>query len=166
MVITDEESIQGINFNKKGSFYKNNHNSKGKPNPFFHNPVYNLSSRLINDEKDHNKTISKDLKFKFLDNIEENQNKAIRINPRNFLKLTDQTFFNFLTFSYDSYDKFVKSHPLIDYKLHSSLANIFSKMIEEFRLRYKNIMDLQEYYFKYEPIRKRKFDYSGITKFY
>jgi hypothetical protein len=125
--------------------------------------VYNLSSRLINDEKDHNKTISKDFKFKFIDKIEENKKAKMKINARNFLKLSDSSFFNFLTFSYDYYEKLITSNNYVEFKLHTVLANTFNKVIEDFRMKYKTVIELQEYYFKYELVRKRRFEKSGIS---
>ena len=99
-----------------------------------------------------------------MDKIYEKKSDKLLINPRNFLKLSDNSFFNFLTFSYDSYEKMISSNHIIEYKLHSTLANKFSKVIEDFRLKYRNELELQEYYFKYDSIKKRKFENSGKKK--
>ena len=128
----------------------NNHLNKN--NAFFYNAEYNISSRLLNDEKDHNKHLPKDSKFKFIENIKDSKKNLKNVNPKNFLKLSDTSFYNLLSFSYDFYDKIIKSSKILAFKIHSTLSNKFYKLITQFREKYKSELELLEYYFTHEVL--------------
>ncbi len=123
-------------------------------NIFFYNPEYNLSTRLLNDEKERNKFIPPNSEVKLLTEIREKKNNKT-INPKNFLKLSENSFFNILTMCFDNYESVVASCKVLAFKTHVTLFNKFSGLIDQFRDKYKDELELQEYYFTSEKQRQK-----------
>jgi len=115
---------------------------------------------MVNDENYNQQTIIKEkIDYKFLDAV--GTHKTMKINPKNFLKLSDDCFFNLLTFIYDMYDNFKFANPYIAKKIHISLTNKFYNIINDFRNIYTDDLELQDYYFKYQNFKKNRYLDNG-----
>ena len=127
---------------------------------FKNTPSFFLSTHMINDENYNQQTVIKEkIDYKFLDGV--GTHKTIKINPKNFLKLSDECFFNLLTFVYDMFDNFKHSNIYIAKKIHMTLTNKFYNLINEFRDAYSEDLELQDYYFKYQNFKKNRYLDNG-----
>jgi hypothetical protein len=115
-------------------------------------PYYDLSSRLINDEQGFFNKLFTNRKLNMLNNIRQEVKFKV-FNSKKFLQLPDVAMYNILSFAYLSYDKLCQ-HKLIRKKLYLTLVNQFSECVNNFRSLYKDIFDLQEYYFKPKVINR------------
>ena len=136
-----------------------NKNNKLSKNLFFYNPEYNLSTRLLNDEKDRNKLLPPNSDVKLLTNVREKRTTKL-INSKNILKLSENSFLNILSFCFDNYDKIVASCKVLAFKTHVTLFNKFGLLIDQFREKYKEELELQEYYFILEK-QRHKYKYNS-----
>ena len=113
-------------------------------------PIYNLSQRYICDEvswKPINDMPEKTFKF-IEDIINENKNIPL-IDLRKMLKLSDSNIFRLLSFSYDNYSSIISSNKLLRNKMKISLGNIFQHIIDDFKLKYSNFLNIIK--FSFEP---------------
>ena len=87
--------------------------------------------------------------FKFIEDI-INENKNIPlIDLRKMLKLSDSNIFRLLSFSYDNYSSIISSNKLLRNKMKISLGNIFQHIIDDFKLKYSNFLNIIK--FSFEP---------------
>jgi hypothetical protein len=133
---------------------KNIYNQKS--NIFINNPAYILSNRLINDECRHHHTLYKKTDYKFIQKIREDKLKFQTFSLKSFLKLSDYSMFTILSFIYNHYDELIKSHKILAKKIYLSLNNIFIHIINTFKSKFSDILELQEFYFKHIPFKKGK----------
>ena len=112
-------------------------------------PYYNISPRfnseeisLINNHILPNKT------FKFINEIEIENNNIPIIDIKKFLKLNYKSVINLLSFCYDNYNNITKSNNLINVKINKCLKTTFQHVIEDFKLKYGNFLNLTDYYFQ------------------
>jgi len=113
-------------------------------------PIYNLSQRYICDEvswKPINDMPEKTFRF-IEDIINENKNMPL-IDLRKMLKLSDSNVFRLLSFSYDNYSSIISSNRLVRNKVKISLRNIFQHIIDDFKLKYNNFLNIIK--FSFEP---------------
>ena len=113
-------------------------------------PIYNISRRYICDEaswKPINNMPEKT--FRFIEDI-INENKNIPLfDLRKMLKLGDSNIFRLLSFSYDNYSSIMNSNKLLRNKMKISLRNIFQHIIDDFKLKYNNFLNIIK--FSFEP---------------
>ena len=113
-------------------------------------PIYNLSQRYICDEiswKPINDMPEKS--FRFIEDI-INDNKNIPLfDLRKMLKLSDSNIFRLLSFSYDNYSSIISSNKLLGNKMKISLGNLFQYIIDDFKLKYSNFLNIKK--FSFEP---------------
>jgi hypothetical protein len=124
-------------------------------------PIYNLSTRLVNDEK-QNKNVSilrKTHDYKFIKTVKgykDRSNNVYNIIPeykmsmKKLLNLSNDTFLKLLIFSFDNYENIIKSDTRINDKIQYILCNQFSDISNSFRGIYDQYLQLYEYYFSYD----------------
>ena len=113
-------------------------------------PIYNLSQRYICDEsswKPINDMPEKTFRF-IEDIIYENKNIPL-FDLRKMLKLSDSNIFRLLSFSYDNYSSIISSNKLLRNKIKFSLRNLFQHIIDDFKLKYNNFLNIIN--FSFEP---------------
>ena len=113
-------------------------------------PIYNISQRYICDEaswKPINDMPEKTFRF-IEDIIYQNKNMPL-FDLRKMLKLSDSNIFRLLSFSYDNYSSIISSNKLLRNKIKFSLRNLFQHIIDDFKLKYNNFLNIIN--FSFEP---------------
>ena len=118
------------------------------------NYSYNVSPRGIQDEAaklfiHENPNIN----YHFISEIERNNIQIKNLSKRKFLKLDDKSIFKILSFGIDSYIPIMNSDIHIKNKIHKSLNNIFEKMISDFKLKYKDYIEVTHHKFEQNKIK-------------
>ena len=113
-------------------------------------PIYNLSQRYICDEiswKPINDMPEKS--FRFIEDIINDNKNIPLLDLRKVLKLNDSNIFRILSFSYDNYSSIISSNKILGNKIQNSLENIFQHIIDDFKLKYNNLLKILK--FSFEP---------------
>ena len=118
------------------------------------NYSYNVSSRGIQDETaklfiHENPNIN----YHFISEIERNNILIKNLSKRKFLKLDDKSIFKILSFGIDSYMPLINSDIHIKNKINKSLNNIFEKVISNFKLKYKDYIEVTHHKFEQNKIK-------------
>ena len=116
-----------------------------KISKYIKQPIYNITNGNITDEVNNN--MISNHKYKFISDVMK-ENKSI-FDIKKILKLNDLTIFRLLSFSYDNYISISKSNKLLRNKIIISLRNIFQHVIDDFKSKYKNFLDVLN--FSFEP---------------
>ena len=120
---------------------------------FQQKPIYNLSSRLINDENDINSTLGINESYKFITTVNRkaSQRKKILIinhfDINRLLSMNRQCLFVILQFMFDDIDELRSSMSSIETKVNEVLTFYYFKIVELFKEKYKNHLELYEYFF-------------------
>lgn len=125
-----------------------------KKNIFTKNPPCNLSNRFINDESRHQNSFQNNMNYKFIEKIREEKLKQVSFDKKWFWKLNDNAMYNLVSFLSNQYDDLIKSNKSLGTKICLSMNNKFENIVKIFREKYKEVLDLQEYYFKQTNFRK------------
>ena len=118
------------------------------------NYSYNVSPRGVQDEAaklfiHENPNIN----YHFISEIERNNIQIKNLSKRKFLKLDDKSIFRILSFGIDSYIPIMNSDIHIKNKINKSLNNIFEKMISDFKLKYKDYIEVTHHKFEQNRIK-------------
>ena len=108
-------------------------------------PIYNITNRNLIDDKVKGDIPNHD--YKFISDVIKG-NKSI-FDMKKILKLNDITIFKILSFSYDNFTSISKSNKLLRNKINISFKNIFQHVIDDFKLKYKNFLNVLN--FSFEP---------------
>lgn len=131
-------------------------NTVERDNIFYNNPTWLLSNRLINDEKNclNRQVTVTTPHYKFLERVREDSIKAVCFKTKFFLLLDEDAMYNLLCFIFDKYKIITKINKLIERKICFTLNTKFEKAINDFRLNYGGVLELQEFYFNHSEIKK------------
>ena len=125
-------------------------------NLFTNNPVYDLSSRLINDEKANQpQVMSNNHDLKFIENIKKD-GKNNYLSIKKFCLLNDDCICNILSFSFQFFQEMVISNAYLAKKLYLTLSNKFSHVIYSFREKFKEFLELEEFLFRPGVVKKHR----------
>jgi len=125
-------------------------------NLFINNPVYDLSSRLINDEKSNQHQMVRHFEeLKFIENIKKDK-KNNYLSIRKLWLLNDDCICNILSFSFPYFQEMIKSNIFIAKKLYLSLCNKFSHVIFSFREKFSQYLELEEFLFRPGIVKKHR----------
>ena len=118
------------------------------------NYSYNVSSRGIQDEAaklfiHENPNIN----YHFISEIERNNIQINNLSKRKFLNLDDKSIFRILSFGIDSYIPLINSDIHIKNKINKSLNKIFENVISDFKLKYKDYIEVTHYKFEQNKIK-------------
>ena len=114
---------------------------------FIKQPIYDISSRYLNEENINLKHILPSKKFLFISDIEEEIKKMPIINFKKILNLSDKSLYNLLSFSYDNYSSIISINNLVKNKVVKSLKAIFLHAINDFKHKYERFLKVIDYNF-------------------
>ena len=114
---------------------------------FIKQPIYDISSRYLNEENVNLKHILPSKKFLFITDIEEEIKRMPIINFKKILNLSDKSLFNLLSFSYDNYLSIISLNNLVKNKVVKSLKAIFQHAINDFKHKYESFLKVIDYNF-------------------
>ena len=141
-------------FSKFNSELLGNKNSFGLNPLYRHSCSYNLSTRLLDDEYTHKcmKTLpNEENNYKFITAFTETnkeEGEKVEMNKEvyeNLLKMNNNTLYYLLFFLYDD----INSIQYINKQMHKKIKEVLRykhrSMIEQFKEKYKDILELQSY---------------------
>ena len=115
---------------------------------FIKQPIYDISSRFLNEETINTKVILPNKKFLFIDDIEEKIKNMPLINLKKMLSLNNECFYNLISYSYDNYSNIILIHNLVKKKFQKSLKAKFQHIINDFRHKYGTFLNVLDFDFK------------------
>ena len=90
--------------------------------------------------------------FRFIEDIiYENKNIPL-FDLRKILKLSDSNIFRLLSFSYDNYYSIISINKLLRNKIKFSLRNLFQHIIDDFKLKYNNFLNIKKFSFEQKTV--------------
>lgn len=125
-------------------------------NLFINNPVYDLSSRLINDEKSIQPQIIRNLKDLKLIEVIKKDGKNNYLSMKKFWMLDNFSICNILSFSFQFFQEMVGSNPFLAKKLYLAMNNSFSHVIKSFREKFSQYLELEEFLFRPGVVKKHR----------
>lgn len=146
--------MNNLLFSKFNSELLGNKNSFGLNPLYRHSCSYNLSTRLLDDEYTHKnmKILPKEEnKYKFITAITETnaeEGEKAEMNKElyeNILKMNNNTFYYLLFFLYDDINSIQKLNKKMYKKIKDVMLYKHRSMIEQFKEKYKDILELQSY---------------------
>ena len=125
-------------------------------NLFLNNPDYDLSSRLINDEKANQQQVVRILQnLKFIEVIKKEKNNNY-LSIKKLWMLNDDCISIILSFSFQFFQEMVRSNAYLAKKLYLSLSNKFSHVIYSFREKFSEYLELEEFLFRPGVVKKHR----------
>ena len=150
-----------INFNIN---INNSSNINEKFNKYLSkNNICDISSRDIKEEKSLMKYFykEKELDYLFISEIEKRNKNIINLNLKKFLNLNDISIYNILSFQPEIYLELINSNTHIKNRINNCLNNLYKIVIDDFKIKYKNILQIISYKF----IQKKINSYNNITNY-
>ena len=114
---------------------------------FIKQPIYDISSRFLNEENINLKHVLPSKQFFFISDIEEEIKKMPIISFKKLLNLSNKSLFNLLSFSYDNYSSIISINNLVKNKVDKSLKAIFQHAINDFEHKYNAFLKVIDYNF-------------------
>ena len=118
------------------------------------NYSYNVSSRDIQEESA--KKINREnqhINYQFITEIEKKNINIINLNKKKFLNLNDKCIFKILSFGLDLYLPLLHCDKYIKNKINKSFNNIFNNIINDFKIKYKDYLEVIHYKFEQNKIK-------------
>ena len=143
----EEQLIQGEpdvkSFQSESTGDKNNIISK-----FIKQPIYNVSPRFIVNEASLNtKHNLPNKSFMFINDIEKENKNIPVLDINKLLNLNEKSIYNLLSFTYDNYSSIISINKLVNNKINNSLKKIFQHVIDDFKLKYSDFLNVLDYSF-------------------
>ena len=139
-----------ININFNINIINNNSNINEKFNKYkSKNNIYDISSRDIKEEKSLMKYFykEKELDYLFISEIEKRNQNIINLNLKKFLNLNDISIYNILSFQPEIYLQLINSNTHIKHRINNCLNSLYKIVIDDFKIKYKNILQIISYKF-------------------
>ena len=114
---------------------------------FIKQPIYDISSRFINEENMNTNHILPSKNFFFITDIEEEIKKMPIISYKKLLNLNNKSLFNLLSFSFDNYNSIISINKFVKNKVDKSLRTIFQQVINDFKHKYNSFLKVVDYNF-------------------
>ena len=114
---------------------------------FIKQPIYDISSRFLNEETINTKNILPSKKFLFIEDIENKIKNMPVINLKKMLSLNNECLFNLISYSYDNYSNIISIHELVKKKLEKTLKAKFQHAINDFRHKYGSFLNVLDFSF-------------------
>ena len=114
---------------------------------FIKQPIYDISSRFLNEETINTKIILPPKRFLFIDDIENKIKDMPVINLKKMLNLNNECLFNLISYSYDNYSNIISIHNLVKKKVEKSLKAKFQHAINDFRHKYGTFLNVLDFNF-------------------
>ena len=127
------------------------------------NNICDISSRDIKEEKSLMKYFykEKELDYLFISEIEKRNKNIINLNLKKFLNLNDISIYNILSFQPEIYLELINSNTHIKKRINNCLDNLYKVVINDFKIKYKNILQI----IKYKFIPKKINSYNNINNY-
>ena len=161
---------KNINININ-NFYNNlnNNNILHKNEKFMfkflsRNSIYDISSRDIKEEKSLMKFFykEKEADYLFISDIEKKNKNIVNLNIKKFINLNDKSIYNILSFQPEIYSELINCNKPIKKRINNCLENIYQTAIEDFKIKYKNILSIIKYSFIQKKIKSYNSDNNYI----
>ena len=115
---------------------------------YIKHPIYNLTPKLaINEIYLNNNYMLPDKSFMFINDIEKENKNLPNLDIYKLLKLDDKSIYNLVSYTYDNYFSIISANKLIRNKINNSFKNIFQHAIDDFKLKYNQILDVLDFSF-------------------
>ena len=123
------------------------------------NNIYDISSWDIKEEKSLMKSFykEKDLDYLFISEIEKRNKSIVNLNLKKFLNLNDISLYNILSFQPEIYPELINNNTHIKKRIKNCLDNLYKIVIDDFKIKYKNILQI----IKYKFIQKKSNSYNN-----
>ena len=156
-----ENKIININNNN----FNNNHKNEKYMFKFVsRNNIYDISSRDIKEEKSLMKFFykEKEADYLFISEIEKKNKNIANLNIKKFVNLSDKSIYNILSFRPEIYSELINSNKLIKKRINLCLENIYLPAINDFKIKYKNLLSIIKYSFIQKKINSFNSDNNYI----
>ena len=114
---------------------------------FIKQPIYDISSRFLNEESINTKHILPNKKFYFIEDIEEEIKKMPFFSFKKILNLSNDSLYNLISYSYDNYSSIISINNLLKKKIEKSLKNKFEHAIQDFKHKYSSFLKVIDFNF-------------------
>ena len=176
--VLDKDSSQKENINNDSDFTESNNRNLFNNNKLFkvynakrknstnksdnfkihrllsRNYSFNVSSRDIYDHAakkfEHD---NPNINYHFISDIEKKNYNIINLSKKKFLNLNDICIFKILSFSIEAYLPLINSDKHIKIKINKSLNKIFENIINNFKFKYKDYLEIIHHKFEQNKIR-------------
>ena len=153
-----------ININNNNNFNNNHKNEKYMFKFVSRNNIYDISSRDIKEEKSLMKFFykEKEADYLFISEIEKKNKNIANLNIKKFINLSDKSIYNILSFRPEIYSELINSNKLIKKRINLCLENIYLPAINDFKIKYKNLLSIIKYSFIQKKINSFNSDNNYI----
>ena len=153
-----------ININNNNNFNNNHKNEKYMFKFVSRNNIYDISSRDIKEEKSLMKFFykEKEADYLFISEIEKKNKNIANLNIKKFINLSDKSIYNILSFRPEIYSELINSNKLIKKRINLCLENIYQPAINDFKIKYKNLLSIIKYTFIQKKINSFNSDNNYI----
>ena len=153
-----------ININNNNNFNNNHKNEKYMFKFVSRNNIYDISSRDIKEEKSLMKFFykEKEADYLFISEIEKKNKNIANLNIKKFINLNDKSIYNILSFRPEIYSELINSNKLIKKRINLCLENIYLPAINDFKIKYKNLLSIIKYSFIQKKINSFNSDNNYI----
>ena len=153
-----------ININNNNNFNNNHKNEKYMFKFVSRNNIYDISSRDIKEEKSLMKFFykEKEADYLFISEIEKKNKNIANLNIKKFINLNDKSIYNILSFRPEIYSELINSNKLIKKRINLCLENIYQPAINDFKIKYKNLLSIIKYSFIQKKINSFNSDNNYI----
>ena len=144
--------IKNKNMNININNYSNNptlKNEKFMCKYLSRNNMCDISSRDIKEEKSLINFYykEKEADYLFISEIEKKNKSIANLNIKKFLSLNDKSLYNILSLQPEIYLELINSNKYIKKRINLCLDNIYQTTIADFKIKYKDILELLNYKF-------------------
>ena len=128
------------------------------------NNIYDISSKDIKEEKSLIKFFyqEKESDYLFISEIEKNNKKIANLNLKKFINLSDKCIYNILSSYPEIYCELINSNIYIKKRIKQCLDNMFKKSIDDFKIKYKDFLQVMKYDFFQNKIKSFNCDNNYI----
>ena len=153
-----------ININNNNNFNNNHKNEKYMFKFVSRNNIHDISSRDIKEEKSLMKFFykEKEADYLFISEIEKKNKNIANLNIKKFINLNDKSIYNILSFRPEIYSELINSNKLIKKRINLCLENIYLPAINDFKIKYKNLLSIIKYTFIQKKINSFNSDNNYI----
>ena len=152
------------NINMNNNFNNNHKNEKFMFKFLSRNNIYDISSQYIKEEKSLMKFFykEKEADYLFISEIEKKNKNIANLNIKKFINLKDKSIYNILSFQPEIYSELINSNKHIKKRINLCMENIYKPAIEDFKIKYKNILAVIKYSFIQKKINSFNSDNNYI----
>lgn len=150
-----EQILNPFTSNKPNSDYP--HQKKKLINLFNNNDESNiLSIGLLGDEHIRKINITDNKQCRFISEIQKDNLKIPSLPIIKLKHLHHKAIVNILSYIFEDHESLINSANWFKDKILLSLSSVYVNLIANFKTQYKDIIDMEEYYFKVNKFERRR----------